>query len=231
MLSWGTALQLTLSWRRSLSYRSQYIDLACKSMDRFLNDRNFRNERVDNRRFNSMKVTLKWNKIVYVFSITLILELFLVPFSVLRLNTEIYRVMARIHSNYGKIRAKTKSKSKQFSRNELSRIFYSQKFTITAQKLKFSITDFFSKCDQIHRKLRIWSHLLNKSLMENFICCGVYIDYKHSRIHLVVLISTSHAISIKDNRKETLTVVLKFLESFVKKMYISRISEHFTDSI
>ena len=33
----------------------------------------------------------------------------------------------------------------------------------------FSITDFFSKCDQIRRKLRIWSHLLKKSLMENFI--------------------------------------------------------------
>ena len=39
----------------------------------------------------------------------------------------------------------------------------------TAQKMKFSIKDFFSKCDQIRRKLRIWSHLLNKSLMENFI--------------------------------------------------------------
>ena len=34
--------------------------------------------------------------------------------------------------------------------------------------------DFFSKCDQIRRKLRIWSHLLKKSLMENFIfVCGV----------------------------------------------------------
>ena len=27
----------------------------------------------------------------------------------------------------------------------------------TAQKMKFSIKDFFSKCDQIRRKLRIWS--------------------------------------------------------------------------
>ena len=34
----------------------------------------------------------------------------------------------------------------------------------TAQKLKFSIKDFFSNCDQICRKLRIWSHLLKKSL-------------------------------------------------------------------
>ena len=37
----------------------------------------------------------------------------------------------------------------------------------TAQKMKFSINDFFSKCDQIH------SHLLKKSLIENFIFCAV----------------------------------------------------------
>ena len=35
--------------------------------------------------------------------------------------------------------------------------------------MKFSIKDFFSKCDQICKKLQIWSHLLNKSLMEHFI--------------------------------------------------------------
>ena len=39
--------------------------------------------------------------------------------------------------------------------------------------MKFSITDFFSKYDQIPRKLRIWSHLLKKSAMENFIFCAV----------------------------------------------------------
>ena len=32
----------------------------------------------------------------------------------------------------------------------------------TAQNLKFSMKDFFSKCDQIRRKLRIWAHLLKK---------------------------------------------------------------------
>ena len=37
------------------------------------------------------------------------------------------------------------------------------------QKMKSPIKDFFSKCDQIHSFLRIWSHLLKKSLMENFI--------------------------------------------------------------
>ena len=47
----------------------------------------------------------------------------------------------------------------------------------TAQKMKFSIKDFSSKCDQICRKLRIWSHLLEKFLMENFIfgqCKAMY---------------------------------------------------------
>ena len=43
----------------------------------------------------------------------------------------------------------------------------------TAQKMKFLITDFFSKCDHIHSFLRIWSHLLKKSVMENFIFCAV----------------------------------------------------------
>ena len=43
----------------------------------------------------------------------------------------------------------------------------------TAQKMKFSIKDFFYKCDEIRRKPRIWSHLLKKSLMENSIFCAV----------------------------------------------------------
>ena len=38
--------------------------------------------------------------------------------------------------------------------------------THVAQRLKFSVTDFSSKHDQIHRKLRIWSHLRKKSVME-----------------------------------------------------------------
>ena len=39
--------------------------------------------------------------------------------------------------------------------------------------MKFSIKDFFSKYDQIRRKLRIWSYLLKKSLMENLIFYAV----------------------------------------------------------
>ena len=38
---------------------------------------------------------------------------------------------------------------------------------------KFFIKGFCSKSDQLRRKLRIWSHLLKKSLMENFIFCAV----------------------------------------------------------
>ena len=45
----------------------------------------------------------------------------------------------------------------------------------TEQKMKFFIKDFFSKCDQICSILRIWSHLLKKSLMENFVFCAVLI--------------------------------------------------------
>ena len=37
------------------------------------------------------------------------------------------------------------------------------------KKMKFSIKDFFSNCYQICSFQRIWSHLLKKSLMENFI--------------------------------------------------------------
>ena len=39
----------------------------------------------------------------------------------------------------------------------------------TARKMKSFMKDIFSKCDQICGKLRVWSHLLKKSLMKNFI--------------------------------------------------------------
>ena len=35
--------------------------------------------------------------------------------------------------------------------------------------MNFSFKDYFSKYDQIRSKLRIWSHLLKKSLMKNLI--------------------------------------------------------------
>ena len=41
--------------------------------------------------------------------------------------------------------------------------------------MKFSIKDFFSKCF-----LRIWSHLLKKFLMKNFIFCAVILTVKNN---------------------------------------------------
>ena len=57
-------------------------------------------------------------------------------------------------------------------------------------KMKFSIKHFFSKCDQIRGKLRIWSHLLKKSLMDNFIFCvvtvsGIYFSVKPTTYSLL----------------------------------------------
>ena len=48
-----------------------------------------------------------------------------------------------------------------------------QKEHYTAEKMKFPIKDFLSKYDQISSSLRIWSHLLKKSLMESLILCAV----------------------------------------------------------
>ena len=41
--------------------------------------------------------------------------------------------------------------------------------SIAAQKMNSFVKDFFGKCDHFRSKLRIWSHLLKKPLMENFI--------------------------------------------------------------
>ena len=43
--------------------------------------------------------------------------------------------------------------------------------------MKSSIKDFYCKRDQIRSFLRIWSHLLKKSLMENFIFSAMWTQY------------------------------------------------------
>ena len=48
-------------------------------------------------------------------------------------------------------------------------ITFSQCGNHTAQQMEFSIKDFSSKFDQIRSFLWIWSHLLEKSVKENFI--------------------------------------------------------------
>ena len=57
--------------------------------------------------------------------------------------------------------------------------------------MKFSIKDFFNKCDQIRCFLRIWSHLLRKSLIENFIFyaertpLGILLNSLHPQFDLI----------------------------------------------
>ena len=60
-----------------------------------------------------------------------------------------------------------------------------------AQKMKFSIKDFFSKCDQIYRKLPVWSHLLKKSLMENYTFC-VVMDTYYVQTYLILFKGNSY---------------------------------------
>ena len=50
-------------------------------------------------------------------------------------------------------------------------------------KMKFSVKDFFSKCDQIRSLLRIWSNLLKESLMENFIFWAVMVAFLTELLH------------------------------------------------
>ena len=68
-----------------------------------------------------------------------------------------------------------------FVKNYTLDVYLSSEYT--AQKMKFSVKDFFSKCDQIQSFLRNWFHLLKQSSMENFIFGTVTIwRYKENRI-------------------------------------------------
>ena len=61
----------------------------------------------------------------------------------------------------------------QGMRLSFSRFWNNKLSFYTAQKMKFFIKDFLSKCDQIRSFFRIRSHLLKKSLMESFIFYAV----------------------------------------------------------
>ena len=64
-------------------------------------------------------------------------------------------------------------------------------YSCTAQKMKFFIKHFFSKCDQIRRFLRIWSYLLKKSLMEKLHFCAV-LDIREDDISSMLQNSDLH---------------------------------------
>ena len=108
------------------------------------------------------------------------------------LNTERYSVSLRIHSTYGKIQIRKTPNTNTFhvfiSILQISPSWISAPESsccpslaitvlvdiIAHKKMKFSIKVFFSKCDEIRSFLCVWSHLLKKSLMENFIFRAVH---------------------------------------------------------
>ena len=68
--------------------------------------------------------------------------------------------------------------------------------------MKFSIKDFFRKYDQILRKLRICSHLLKKSLTENFIFCAMFplsLVYIRAQSYMVAPKLTYTKLTLKHN--------------------------------
>ena len=66
-----------------------------------------------------------------------------------------------------------------YSENFIRVFFIKNKSLLTMlRKWSFPLVISFGKCDQIRRKLRIWLHLLKKSLMDNFTFRAVYIAWK-----------------------------------------------------
>ena len=75
--------------------------------------------------------------------------------------------------------------------------------------MKFSIKDFFSKCDQIQSFLRIWSYLLKKFWIDNFIFCAVL----QLHLNLVAVINF-------DKYLATIITISKENSTSTKKSYI-----------
>ena len=85
--------------------------------------------------------------------------------------------------------------------------------------MRFSIKDFFSKYDKMRRKLRIWSHLLKKSLMENFIFCAFSIRFSPFLANVLILHppKTPEKLSISPEKSQKTFDFLTFsggIESF-----------------
>ena len=121
-----------------------------------------------------------------------------------KLAKKVHRSKSSFESYIGSINFKLKEET--VSRNELKKTLFSNtspginaisimvirhcfgelaaalKHIHCTKKKKFSIKDFCSKCDQIRRFLRIWSLLLQKSLMKNFIFCAVILIYPYHKV-------------------------------------------------
>ena len=100
----------------------------------------------------------------------------------------------------------------------------------TAQKIKFSVNNYFIKCDQIRRKLQIWSYLLTQSLMENFAFYAVqqtdpnreFLASKRQLLYDICTINLLSTLSPPQVRQTAIFLVLHGIGSKVKPNSSSR---------
>ena len=100
----------------------------------------------------------------------------------------------------------------------------------TAQKIKFSVNNYFIKCDQIRRKLQIWSYLLTHSLMENFAFYAVqqpdpnreFLASKRKLLYDICTINLLTTLSPAQVRQTAIFLVLHGISSKVKPNSSSR---------
>ena len=93
--------------------------------------------------------------------------------------------------------------------------------------MKFSSKDIFSKCYQIRRKLRIWSHLLKKFLIENLISCAVLMSRNSGllKTFFLLLLSSSSKIHICRRQKSVLLTSNELL------LMLTKTKNHFNQKI
>lgn len=87
--------------------------------------------------------------------------------------------------------------------------------------MEFFIIDFFSKCDKIHRKLRIWIDLMNKSLMEIFcaVISELILRYQRTtwQLQIGILIKKKKQENMRIERTLTQVFFLGKFESFSRE--------------
>ena len=95
----------------------------------------------------------------------------------------------------------------------------------TLHKKKFPVKHFFSKCKQIYSFLWIWSYLLKKSLMENFISSKFFLCFLNEMYYLKINIWYKFPQKYKQKHWYTaapflLTELQKILHSFVFSLFM-----------
>ena len=111
-------------------------------------------------------------------------------------------------------------KSSQSTKKLGQHFLINSQLTHTAQKMKFSIKDFFSKYDKIRRKLRIWSHLLKILNGKLHFLCSVRIFFRFTGLCLstfvAILFRTTNSRTIPINRTWHCICYLKCERKFQK---------------